>query len=80
MDLAEAEGRALRRGAVRLGGGVALAVLAAVLAAVALGMLLWSLYMFAAALSSPIVGALVTGLAALVGAGMLGWIASRLGR
>ncbi|MFP4561342.1 MAG: hypothetical protein ACLFRB_03170 [Thiohalorhabdus sp.] len=80
LDLAEAEGRALRRGLVRLGGGLALAILAALLAAAAVGLLLWALYLFTAALLDPVAGALVTGLAALAAAGALGWLASRLGR
>ena len=63
-----------------MAGGMALVVLAALLAAAAVGLFLWGLYMFAAGALNPVLGALITGAASLLGAGVLAWIASRMGR
>ena len=79
-DLLEAEARALRRGAMRLGGGLALAVLAVLLGILGLGLLLWALFQALAAAWGPVVAALVTGAGALVLAGVVAWTAARLAR
>ncbi|HKJ88890.1 MAG TPA: hypothetical protein VKA48_10320 [Gammaproteobacteria bacterium] len=57
-----------------------LAVLAALLAAAAVGLLLWSLFLFLASLLNSTLAALITGLASLAGAGMLAWFARMMAR
>ena len=79
-ELAEAEGRALRRATARLGQGLGLAAVAAVLVAVGMGLLLWALYQYLETVMSPASTALVTGLATLLAAGVLAWTAHRISR
>lgn len=79
-DLAEAEGRLLRRNIIRLGNSLVLVAISILLAAAGAGMLLWALYQSMAAATGPVMGAFLTGLAGLIGAGLLSWIASLINR
>jgi len=74
-DLAEAEGRELRRNIVRLGQGAALNSVAVVLAAAGSCLILWAFYQFMVMLMGPLLGALVTGVIGILSAGVLIWIA-----
>jgi len=77
-DLLEAEGRALRRGAVRAGSALALVCVAALTVLGGLAALSWSLYR---ALSAPLGeagAAAMLGGALLVIGGVLAWIVKRL--
>jgi protein-S-isoprenylcysteine O-methyltransferase Ste14 len=80
VELAEAEGRALRRGVVRAGASVGLIALAFAFALGGLALCLWSAYLYLATLLSPPQAALVTGLLTLVVAGGLLWTALRTNR
>jgi len=80
VELAEAEGRALRRGVVRAGASVGLIALACSFALGGLGLCLWSAHLYLATLLSPPQAALVTGLLTLVVAGGLLWTALRTNR
>jgi hypothetical protein len=53
---------------------------ATALAAAGLGLLLWACYQYLETVLSPPATALVTGLATLFAAGVLGWIAHRISR
>jgi len=79
-DLLEAEGRALRRGTVRMGAGLAMAGLAALLAALGMGLVLWGIFQGLVHLWGEVVAALAAGALALLLAGSLAWIAGRLAR
>ena len=79
-DLAEAEGRLLRRNIIRLGNSLILVAVSILLAAAGAGMMLWALYQSLTAATGPAMGAFLTGLAGLVGAGVLSWIASQKNR
>lgn len=57
-----------------------LAAVATVLAAVGMGLLLWALYQYLEMVMSPASTALITGLATLLAAGVLAWIAHRITR
>ncbi|MFA9460937.1 hypothetical protein [Thiohalorhabdus methylotrophus] len=61
-------------------GGIALVVVAALLVAAAVALFLWGLYQYSAGMLNPILGTLVTGVASLIAAGVLVWIASRMTR
>jgi len=65
----------LRRNATRLGQGLALVMVAALLASVGAGLLLWALYLTLAAAFGPALTALITGVVGLIGAGVMLWIA-----
>ena len=75
-DLVEAEGRSLRRNIVRVGNSLTLIAIAVLLAAAGAGMLLWALYQSLAAAVGSALGALLTGLAGLIAAVILSWIAA----
>jgi len=60
-DLLEAEGRALRRGTVRMGAGLAMAGLAALLAALGMGLVLWGIFQGLVHLWGEVVAALAAG-------------------
>ncbi len=79
-ELAEAEGRLLRRAAGRLGAGLVLMAVAGVLGLLGLLALLWALHRWLVALWGPGGAALATGAAALALAGLLAWQARRLVR
>jgi hypothetical protein len=79
-ELLEAEVRAFRRGAMRMGAGLALTGLSALLGALGIGLLLWALFQGLITLWGEVVAALLAGLAALVTAGVLAWLASRMSR
>ncbi len=76
-DLAEAEGRALRRAVISTGYGLGLIGAIVLLIAVGSGLLLWACYQYLSALIGPAATALVTGIAALILAGVLAWIVRR---
>lgn len=76
----EAEGRALRRAVLRLGHGFALMVVITLLMAAGSGLLLWALYQYLTAAIGPPATALLTGIVALVAAGILAWIVHRIAR
>jgi len=65
---------------MRMGGGLALLGLAALLGALGLGLLLWGLLQTLILLWGEVVATLVTGIAALFLAGVLAWIAQRMNR
>ncbi|MFB6259705.1 MAG: hypothetical protein ABEK42_03190, partial [Thiohalorhabdaceae bacterium] len=75
-----AEGRALRRGALRTGAGLAVIGLAALFAAAGLGLLLWTVFRGLSGLWGETIAALGTGVLALLVAGVLAWIAKRIAR
>lgn len=80
VDLAEAEGVALRRGAARGAFAAALAVGAAALAVAGLGAALWGLWLALQPGLGPAGAALVVGLISAAVAGGLGWVALRVAR
>jgi hypothetical protein len=80
LDLAEAEGRSVRRGVVRLGMGLALLTAAAVLLVTGFVLLIWSVYLFLRFLFDPPGATLMTGIIAFVLAGGLLWGARRVSR
>lgn len=80
FDLLEAEGKALQRGAIRTGFGLALLTIACLLALTGLGFLIWALYGWLAGLFTQPEAAAITGGAVLVLTGILLWLAIRLGR
>jgi hypothetical protein len=80
VDLVEAEGRALRRQAVRFLWTVALILVASVMGAVGVGFVLAGLYwLLSAQLSAP-EAAILFGIIALALAGAIAWIAHGLMR
>jgi hypothetical protein len=79
-ELVEAEGRALRRSSLRVCMVCGVAGLALALAAAGLGILLWSFYeALPARIGTPAAGVL-TGLLALLIAGLCGWLARVISR
>lgn len=70
----------MRRAIARLGMGLALSGAAAVLAVVGAGLCLWAAYQYLEAATSPVAAALITGLAALIAAGVAVWAARKLTR
>lgn len=76
----EAEGRALRHGATRLGRSLTLTVVSILLAAGGAGMMLWALYQSLLAPLGSTLSAFFTGLIALVVAGVVTWIADLIAR
>jgi hypothetical protein len=65
---------------MRLGGGLFLLGLAALLAALGLGLLLWGLLQALIFLWGEVIATFVAGAAALFLAGVLAWIAQRMNR
>lgn len=80
VELLEAEGRALRRGVVRLAQALALGVGALVMAAGGAALLLWAFYQWMTAEVGYPANAAATGVVTLIAAGGMAWIASRLYR
>jgi hypothetical protein len=80
LDLLEVEGRTLRRWAMRVGVGLALVVVSAVLGLAALGFCLWSAYLYFDTMLGTPMGALATGALTFLIAGGLLWTALRLSR
>ncbi|MDT8321985.1 MAG: hypothetical protein RQ826_15815 [Xanthomonadales bacterium] len=76
----EAEGRALRHSALRLGLGLGLLILVVMLVTAALGLCLWAVYQYLAPAMEPASATLATAFIALLMAGIVGWVAQRLGR
>ncbi|MBC7835533.1 MAG: hypothetical protein H7Y88_10610 [Phycisphaerales bacterium] len=79
-DLAEAEGRLLKRNVVKLSMGAAIGLVAAVLLLGGAVMLMIATYMAVADAASPPVAALVVGLAAAMVGGVLLWAMARMNR
>ena len=79
-ELLEAEGRLLRRNAMRTGAGMAILLLAALLAFVGLGFCLWAAFQGLVVQVGPVNAALVVGVLILFFAGLMTWIAIRLVR
>lgn len=77
-DLVEAEGRALRRGIVRLGVAAATALIALLIAGFGVVFVLLGVYRYLATLMPPPAAAVVFGAMALVVAGGLTWWARRI--
>jgi hypothetical protein len=80
LELLEAEARALRSGAFRLGLSLALLVTAGILTLSAIALILRALYLYLAIILSPPTATLITGVVTLLVAGGLVWIARRFSR
>jgi hypothetical protein len=80
LELLEAEARAVRSGAFRLGLSVALLGAAGVLFTGGVGLILWALYLYLATSLGQATAALAIGLVALLVTGGLVWSARRLSR
>ncbi len=77
-DLVEAEGRALRRGMLHVAIAVLLVVVAAMLALLGFGFLLYGLFWLLATKMSVPAAAAVFGAVSLILAGAFSWIARRM--
>lgn len=77
-ELAEAEGRSLRRAAARLGQGMGMLAVATFLAVAGACLVLWGIYQYIETTFTPASSALLTGLFALLLAGGLAWIVHRI--
>ena len=80
LELLEAEARALRSGAFRLGLSLALLGTAGTLALAGVALIMWALYLYLAIILSPPTATLITGMVTLLVAGALVWSARRLSR
>jgi hypothetical protein len=80
LELLEAEARALRSGAFRLGLSLALLVTAGILTLSAVALILRALYLYLVIILSPPTATLITGVVTLPVAGGLVWTARRLSR
>jgi len=80
LELLEAEARALRSGAFRLGLSLALLGTAGTLALASVALIMWALYLYLAIILSPPTATLITGMVTLLVAGVLVWSARRLSR
>lgn len=80
VNLAEAEGRTLRRQIGRAGLGLCLLALAGAGAAAGFGFALWAAFLFLRDALGPTAGAAICGLFSLSLAGALAWTARRLTR
>jgi hypothetical protein len=80
LELLEAEARALRSGAFRLGLSLALLGTAGTLALAGVALIMWALYLYLAIILSPPTATLITGMVTLLVAGVLVWSARRLSR
>lgn len=76
-DLAEAEGRALRRGFALLGWAFALIAVATVFILFGIGLWVWAVYLFTDTLLPSWLAAAVTGTIVLAIAGVIAWLAAR---
>ncbi|HEX9872278.1 MAG TPA: hypothetical protein VGC99_27515 [Candidatus Tectomicrobia bacterium] len=80
LELLEAEARALRSGAFRLGLSLALLGTAGTLVLAGVALIMWALYLYLAIILSPPPATLITGMVTLLVAGVLVWSARRLSR
>ncbi len=80
LELLEAEARALRSGAFRLGLSLALLGTAGTLTLGGIALILWALYLYLAIILSPPTATLITGIVTLLVAGGVVWSARRLSR
>lgn len=80
MELLEAEARALRAGAFRLGLSLALLGTAGTLGLGGMGLILWAVYLYLALILNPPTATLMTGIATMLVSGGLVWSARRLSR
>jgi hypothetical protein len=79
-DLLEAEGRALRKSVVRVGGGIACLGVAMILAVFGVGLCLWAVYLWLVTSLGSAGAAAVIGGVLLCLAGGLTWVAIALSR
>jgi hypothetical protein len=79
-DLAEAEGRELKRAVFRTGWGLAFMLVMGLLVAAGLGMCLWAGYQYLVTQVGTIEAALLAGGSALLVAGVFAWLAIRFSR
>lgn len=79
-DLVEAEGRALRQGAVLVGWALALIVLATALLLFGVGLWIWALYLLAETVLPAWLAAALTGAIILGTAGVIAWMSARIVR
>jgi len=79
-DLLEAEGRALRKSVMRVGGGIACLAAAVLMAVVGVGLCLWAAYLWLATPLGSAAAAAVIGGVLLCLAGGLTWVAITLSR
>jgi hypothetical protein len=77
-DLAEAEGRAMRRGITIVAWSLVFILLAAALLLGAFLLWLWAVYLTADAVLPAAIAAALTGLAAFAAAGVLAWFVKRM--
>lgn len=70
----------MRHNVVRLQHSLALTIIAALLALSGFGLTLWALYQSMTEALGPSLGAFVTGLLGLLGAGLVSWIAHLVSR
>ena len=77
-DLFEAEGRALRYAAIRLGWGLAMSALAGLFAAIGGALCLWAIFQYLDRAVDTATAALLTGGIAFLFVGALVWLARRL--
>lgn len=76
----EAEGRVLRRSVDRLGHSLAVTFLSILLATGGAALLMWALYQSMVVALGSALSAFITGLAALLAAGVISWIAHLIAR
>jgi len=80
LELLEAEGRSARRGLIRAAGGVALIAAGSVLLIGAVALLAWAMVTALYPVVAAPLARLLTGIAVLLVAGGLTWVASSTGR
>ena len=80
LELLEAEVRAVRSGAFRLGLSLALLGTAGMLVLAGLSLMMWALYLYLVMVLSPPTATLITGMVTLCVAGSIVWSARRLSR
>jgi hypothetical protein len=79
-DLLEAEGRALRSGAVNIGLAAAIAFAGAIVGVAGIGLLSWAVFALLRRVLGPPGAAAICGLALLACAGVLLWIVRKMSR
>jgi hypothetical protein len=79
-DLLEAEGRALRESSVIVGIAIALTLTAALVGVGGVGLVAWGLFLALSEATNTIGAAFICGVALILSAGGLVWIAIRLGK
>ena len=78
VDLIEAEGRSLRASTLKVGLTVTLMIVSATLAVAGVGLALWAMYMWIAAMLGPAAGVAIVAMVILILAGALAWSAHKL--